>query len=281
MTKEIKKIPLLDFNAEFGSFAKEANFLGLDYEFRHVRNIESDDKFVVLTDKAIQWTDNIKIGKYLWIMEPNVIHSWVYDFILSNYHKFILVFTHSKELCEKIPNAVWYPWGSYFIPIEQHQIYEKSKNISIVASSKNMAEGHRMRHDIISRFSNKFDGIKQGGYVEPKFLWHKDYRFSVIVENSFSSGYFTEKIIDCFRTGVIPIYKGDPDILGYGFDNNGIITFNNFEDLEAIIDSCNEGLYLSKLNAVKLNFYNSFDYLFPWKWIFPHLIQSTIEHELL
>lgn len=274
------RVPLIDFNAEYGSFEKEAKFLGLDYSFEHTRFLDGD-KFVVLTDKAIDFVDSIHIPKYLWIMEPSIIHSFVYDYIIHNYHKFKLVFTHSKELCDKIPNAVWYPWGSYFIPIELHSICEKSKNVSIVASAKNVAEGHRMRHDIISRFSNKFDGIKQGGHVEPKFLWHKDYRFSVVIENSFSKGYFTEKIIDCFRTGVIPIYKGDPDIKSYGFDNNGILTFENFDDLEKILNSCDEGLYLDKLKSVKSNFYNSFEYLFPWKWIFPKLLQSLIQNEIL
>lgn len=275
------RIPLIDFNAEFGSFERESNELGLDYQFQHINSLENADKFVVMTDKAIKLTNSIPLSKYLWIMEPNVIHSWVYDFVLSNYHKFILVFTHSKELLSKIPNAVWYPWGSYFIPRNQHLIYEKTKNVSIVASSKNSAEGHQMRHDIISRFGNRFDGVKHGGHVEPKFLWHKDYRFSVVVENSFSPGYFTEKIIDCFRTGVIPVYKGDPDILNYGFDNDGILTFENLDDLGRVLDGCNEELYLSRLKSVKSNFYSSFEFLFPWKFIFPPLLNSLIENELL
>ena len=32
--------------------------------------------------------------------------------------------------------------------------------------------------------------------------------FSVCIENDVYDTYFTEKILDCFATGTIPIYKG-------------------------------------------------------------------------
>lgn len=272
------RVPLVDFNAEFGSFAKEAEILGLDYKFEHTNHLNENDSFVVLTDKTIYYNwGAINIKKYFWIMEPRVIHPWAYDYIYNNYSKFEKVFSHDREFCKVIPNAVWYPWGSYFIPLDQHNIYNKSKNVSIVASAKNLAEGHQMRHSIISRYHEKFDGIKQGGQVEPKLLWHKDFRFSVVIENSFSKGYFTEKLLDCFRTGVIPIYKGDPDVLSYGFDPNGIILFDQIQELGSILDSINDHLYLSKKESVEYNFKKSFDYLFPWKYIYENYLKEELK----
>jgi len=39
-----------------------------------------------------------------------------------------------------------------------------------------------------------------------------NYKFSICFENTIYPGYMTEKIIDCFVAGVIPIYLGDPNI---------------------------------------------------------------------
>lgn len=39
-----------------------------------------------------------------------------------------------------------------------------------------------------------------------------NYKFAICFENMSFPGYVTEKIIDCFRAGVIPIYLGAPDI---------------------------------------------------------------------
>ena len=37
-----------------------------------------------------------------------------------------------------------------------------------------------------------------------------NYKFALYFENTVYHGYLTEKIIDCFVAGVIPIYFGDP-----------------------------------------------------------------------
>jgi hypothetical protein len=38
------------------------------------------------------------------------------------------------------------------------------------------------------------------------------YRFGIAIENTAMPGYITEKLIDCMVAGVVPIYKGAPDI---------------------------------------------------------------------
>jgi hypothetical protein len=43
----------------------------------------------------------------------------------------------------------------------------------------------------------------------------RDYRFALCFENCRWPGYITEKIIDCFVAGTIPIYLGAPDIAEY------------------------------------------------------------------
>lgn len=269
-------VPLIDFNAEFGSFEKESNFLQLDYCFRHCFDIEDNEKIVIISDKGIPAVNSLRCKKFFWIMEPKVVHEWVYEYIEKNFKEFEIVFCHDKDFCSKIPNSKWYPWGSYFINLNQHQIYPKTKNISIVASSKQFSDSQKLRHQIINKYSQFLDGVKQGGFFEPKILWHKDYRFSIAVENCFVPGYFTEKIIDCFRTGTIPIYAGDPDINNYGFNKDGIITFSSLEELADILSNLNEEFYMSRIEAVKFNFEKAFEYLFPWKFIYENYLKDAV-----
>jgi hypothetical protein len=260
-------IQLLDLNAKFGSFLEEAQTLNLDYGFKHFSSIDQLDvnKHVVITDQILPHLNKIKNEVvYLWLMEPPSILPWVYELAYKNKERFKFIFSHNKKFCENIDICRWYPWGSYYIPLDQHKLYEKNKNVSIVASAKQYTEGHKFRHDVINKYKDLFDGIKCGDPVEPKIKWHDNYRYTVAIENRPIRGYFTEKIIDCFRTGTIPIYRGDSEINNY-FDPNGIITFNTMEELEDILKICNEELYLNKIEAVKTNFEIAESYLYPWK----------------
>ena len=48
-----------------------------------------------------------------------------------------------------------------------------------------------------------------GGKVKDKIKFLSDYKFSIAMENSEGDGYISEKIVDSFRAGTIPIYYGD------------------------------------------------------------------------
>ena len=66
-----------------------------------------------------------------------------------------------------------------------------------------------------------------------------DYRFSIVIENCKRDYWFTEKLIDCLRTGTIPIYWGCPSI-GDFFDIRGFILFDDINDLENILNNLTE-----------------------------------------
>lgn len=262
-------IQLLDLNAKFGSFFEEAINLNLEYGFKHIGNFSELDttKPVIITDQILPNLNKIKNDVvYLWLMEPPSILPWIYHEAHTNKERFKLIFSHNKKFCENVDNSRWYPWGSYYIPLDQHKIYNKDKNVSIVASSKQYTEGHRMRYDVINKYKNLFDGIKCGDPVEPKIKWHDSYRYTVAIENRPIRGYFTEKIIDCFRTGTIPIYRGDSEIENY-FDSKGIIRFETLEELEHILPKCNEQVYHDRIEAVRKNYEMAESYLYPWKFI--------------
>ena len=52
-------------------------------------------------------------------------------------------------------------------------------------------------------------GNNVGGKVNNKIKFLSSYKFSIAMENSDSDGYISEKIVDAFNSGTIPIYYGD------------------------------------------------------------------------
>jgi hypothetical protein len=81
----------------------------------------------------------------------------------------------------------------------------------------------------------------------------KDYMFSIVIENEKINSLFTEKLIDCFLTGTIPIYYGCEKICEF-FDTKGIIVFNTLKELEDIINKITIEDYNQKIDFVKKNF---------------------------
>ncbi|MBI5732375.1 hypothetical protein HY967_00230 [Candidatus Jorgensenbacteria bacterium] len=65
---------------------------------------------------------------------------------------------------------------------------------------------------------NKFGAVKKSwrGYIEgDKLEMLAKYKFAIAFENSSYPGYVSEKIFDCFLTGVVPVYLGAPDVTEY------------------------------------------------------------------
>jgi hypothetical protein len=123
----------------------------------------------------------------------------------------------------------------------------------MITSNKNLCEVHQKRIDIANKFKSKLDLYGLGfNKIAYKNEGLNDYCFSIVVENYQTPGYYTEKILDCFLTGVVPIYLGDPDI-GSVYDPNGIITYNdNFDVKDISVD-----LYVSKFSYIFENYKTS------------------------
>lgn len=76
--------------------------------------------------------------------------------------------------------------------------------------------------------------------IHPKSVRRKDkimkiagYKFAVCFENTSFPGYVTEKIIDCFAAGVIPVYLGAPDITKF-VPANSFINMRNFNSFNRL-----------------------------------------------
>ncbi len=59
------------------------------------------------------------------------------------------------------------------------------------------------------------------------------YKFCIALENIAAPGYLTEKIIDCFVAGVVPLYLGDPDVTSH-LPEGSFVDLRCFETLAAL-----------------------------------------------
>jgi hypothetical protein len=139
-----------------------------------------------------------------------------------------------------------------WIDLIDQKIYPKSKDISMIASSKVMCQGHQYRQEVAGEMSSIADLFGHGRErsVESKIDALKDYRFSVAMENSCVDTYFTEKILDCFLTGTIPIYWGTKKVFDV-FDKSGIIWLKDFMPIKNSFNF--EAEYESRKHAVLKN----------------------------
>ena len=74
-----------------------------------------------------------------------------------------------------------------------------------------------------------------GAVVVNKMLLLKECRFSLAFENSRSSGYITEKLIEPLVAGCIPIYWGAPDV-SIDFNPKCMVNISDFSDAETAVD---------------------------------------------
>ena len=80
----------------------------------------------------------------------------------------------------------------------------------------NCEDGYKFRINFIDKL-NEYKRVDMGGKcqnninrsVKNKIEFLSNYKFSIAMENSDGDGYLSEKIVDSFLAGTIPIYYGD------------------------------------------------------------------------
>jgi hypothetical protein len=262
------KVKIIDTNfahAKYSTDFQESKHIEWDRDTTYL----NDDEIVFLTDNSMHLTTNGK--RYGFMIEPRAINNSIYDWIKDNHSTFNSVFTYDKELLETSEIFKFYPHCGCWIKEEDQSIYDKTKLLSIIASDKRQTEGHRLRHASIDVLrANNIELYAYGrGYnpIDYKLESLKDYAFSLIIENSRSDYYFTEKLMDSFVTGTVPIYWGCPSI-GDFFNLDGMIIFNDVEDLLSKLNLLSLEQYNNMLPAITENFEKAKEFLIAEDWIY-------------
>ena len=194
--------------------------------------------------------------KILWLIEPRAIHPNSYRDVINYENKFDYILTYDDDLLSRGEKYIKYIVGQSRISDVDSKIYEKTKNVSMIASNKRISIGHNYRHEIANKLSKKWNIDMWGSAYNPfnsKLLPLKDYRFTISVMNSKVNNYFTEVLVDNFMVGTIPIFWGCPNISEY-FDVDGMLIFDNIDELDEILKNLSVDLYFSKIENIKNNF---------------------------
>jgi hypothetical protein len=188
--------------------------------------------------------------KFLWGLESRHFNNGLFDFIESNLDLVLdtyeAIFTFNDKFLELDPKFKWVPaMGTW---IDEIKVNRKTKLVSMVTSNKQITENQKFRVRFSQVNSDSLDlygSIKN--HIQSKEVALNDYMFSVAIENDTYNTYFTEKILDCFSTGTIPIYKGTSRIEKF-FNKDGIIFLE-----EAKLPELSVELYNTKIEAVMEN----------------------------
>ena len=230
---------------------------------------------VIYTDLFLKNIDTKAKYNIALLIEGRELHRSYYDYISNNNKNFDLVLTFDKTLLERGENFAMNLYGTCWLHDSYINLWNKNKLCSMVTSNKRETLGHCFRHiitDCIKNNNIKVD-IYGGNYLNLPYMTSraftkehsgrhisnckinalKDYMFSITIENCKQDYYFTEKIIDCFLTGTVPIYYGCPSI-GKFFNINGIIVIDTLLDLMNVLSSINIELYNTMKPYIEENY---------------------------
>jgi len=255
-------------HAASSTLNKKSKYIVWDYN-----STKNDTTFFV--DDYIANGLNKKYSKYEygWLLESKFITPKIIDFCINNVpllkNKYIKIFTHNKNLLALDADLfVFCPANGTWI--DDLYVRNKTKNISMIASNKVITEGHKIRLEIAKKYSSRVDlygrGFKE---IDKKEEGLEDYMFSICIENGVYESYFTEKILDCFACGTMPVYLGTPDIFNY-FNKDGIV----FLDNEFDINYLNTELYLSKTQAIQDNLERVKKYITCENWLYENYFKE-------
>lgn len=230
---------LTDGNKGYSVHGKESKYI------EWVKDGSGEVTFYIDSTLAQAQIDEISGPKYGWLLESKYITPQIVDsvrmFPEQYLETFDLIFTHNHDLLKLDSKFKWVPAQGFWI--KEPKIYDKSKMISMIASNKKMCEGHRLRLQWVERLWGQVDMYGRGfNEIALKEEGLCDYMFSIAIENGQYGTYFTEKLLDCFATGTIPVYLGAPDIGNY-FNKDGIIDLTEQFDVS-------DQIYYNKMNAI-------------------------------
>ncbi|MGJ8569309.1 MAG: glycosyltransferase family 10 domain-containing protein [Hoeflea sp.] len=190
------------------------------------------------------------------VVEPKAVHGRNMACLRLAWWRFFAVLTCNPSLLGAIPNGVRFLFGSTWVPDWPETDMSKNRMLSLIASTKDYLEGHKLRHRTVDWIkSGSIDAEILGrGYApfERKSDGLAPFRYSVIIENVRETSYFTEKLVDCLLCETVPIYWGAPDI-GEIFDPRGMIVCTSFGDIQAAIASISAVDYQSRLEFIAKN----------------------------
>jgi hypothetical protein len=226
--------------------------------------------FSLFIDTPPQSQDELSSINIISFQEPNEYFG-LHDWTIQNKDLFQIILTQSDKVLNNCDNAIYQPFGHTWLqPNQYEKKHNKEFKISHLQGKLLKTYGHSLRHEVTAR-KNEFsiptkfyETYGDRNNIEDARLGKEfifgDSQFGVVIENTSHRGYFTEKILDCLLLKTIPLYWGCSNIGDY-FDIDGIIPFNNVDDLIYISNNLTEEFYESKKEIINKNWKLALEYV--------------------
>ena len=203
------------------------------------------DKYDV--DLNPNFKNSIKIAFYTENIMVDINYA---DYIIGNYH------INYLDRYFKYPFSFLHQNNSSIDKIREKVLNGKIRNNFCAALISNCGSFYGFRLHFIEKLS-KYKKVDMGGKcknninkkVTNKIQFLSNYKFSIAMENSEGDGYLSEKIVDSFLAGTIPIYYG-----GYMLDE--IINPKTYILIKGVKDMDEKIEYIKKIDN-DINLYKS------------------------
>ncbi len=186
--------------------------------------------------------------------EPAAIHAPYQRRIARTARRFHRVLSYNEDLLRRLPNGIFFPYGSTWVPEWRELDVTKRAMCSLIASKKRSQEGHVLRHAVAewAQAEGLDVDVMGQGYTPfgAKAEGLAPYRYSVVIENVRERNCFTEKLIDAVLCRTVPIYWGCPNI-GDFMDSSGMILCESEEDIRRALRGMSEEDYAARLPALQ------------------------------
>jgi hypothetical protein len=196
------------------------------------------------------------------LYESPAILPKVYDLVPTFVDKLKYLYTPNADLMRAYPHKVRYipgggVWGSDLSSPGDGITPIKEFLVSMLSSTKTMCGLHEYRLAIanVLRQSAELGSHifihRPPDYINP-FDTLEKYCFSVVIENHISDNYFTEKLLNCFAVGTIPIYFGARKIDNF-FDSTAILQFQSIDQLNQILSKLSFSEWANRTPGIENN----------------------------
>lgn len=232
----------------------------------HLKDID----FTLFVDEIPRVQSDLSSINIIALQEPNEYFQ-LHDWVIKNQHLFSFILTWDDKVLNTCENAMYLPFGhTWFKPNQYETPKLKKFEVSHLCGKLNRTYGHGLRHELLERkdeisiptnFYHTYgdrNNIEDARLGKEKIFGFSE--FGVAIENVCHRGYFSEKILDCFLMRTIPFYWGCSNIDQF-FNTDGIIKFNNIDDLIYIANQLDQNYYKSKEKVIKENWIKAQEYV--------------------
>jgi hypothetical protein len=226
--------------------------------------------FSLFIDDIPKSQDDLSSINILVFQEPNEYFG-LHDYAIQNKDIFNVILTWSDKVLNNCENAIFLPFGSTWLKKEQHEKeYFKTFQVNHIRGNLLKTYGHTLRFEYHNRANElkipntswetlgKREDIEECANMKCDAFGKS--QFGVCIENTSHRGYFTEKIIEMFLLKTIPVYWGCSNI-GDFFNKEGIITFDNVDDVIHKINNLDKDYYASKKDVIEENYIKALQYV--------------------